>query len=148
MPRDILFVCFANKERSVTAEYIAKKLFGGEDFYIHSAGVQAEEGDAAGASAKKFLSSVGIDCADHRAALVTGELLEKADIVVCMERQQKRSLQERLLFMGKDPLKVNLLGELAGEPKNKAELEDVGSQELLARVAACVVKAKDKLMTS
>lgn len=144
MPRDILFVCTANKERSVTAEYVARRAFSGKDVVFHSAGIQASEGTPAGTAAVKYLRSVGIDCSEHTSTLVSGELLRNADLVICMEKRQKRILQEMLVFMGIEPVKVKLLAALAGEKDE--EIPDIDSQKILGRVAECVLKSKDKIL--
>ena len=65
-PRRLLFVCTANKLRSPTAEAICRSVAGIE---ARSAGTHAESGQ-----------------------LLTGDLIEWADIVIVMERQHRNSV--------------------------------------------------------
>ncbi|CAN0299828.1 unnamed protein product, partial [Phaeothamnion confervicola] len=86
----ILFVCTGNTCRSPMAEALGKALWPAGLF--SSAGLAAQPGESAADNAILVFKSRGIDLQGHRARPVSSEILEGADLVLCMTAGHKRAL--------------------------------------------------------
>ena len=107
---NILFVCTGNTCRSPMAAYITEKVAveNDLDILIESAGVFAEEGEAASEYAIQAMSEMGIDLTSHRTQPVSEDLLSKADVVLTMTNGQKMLVEQYA------PEKTFTLNEYAG----------------------------------
>lgn len=90
----ILFVCTANVCRSVMAEAIfnqaASRLSPAHDIEAESAGVDALVGMTPDDSTVGVCREHHLDVAGHRARQLNAELIEAADLVLCMAEDHKR----------------------------------------------------------
>jgi protein-tyrosine-phosphatase len=94
----ILFVCTGNSCRSVMAQWFLRHLLrqaGVDTIAVESAGVFAINGMTPTRETKRVLQDVGVDCAEHRARLLTEELAEAADLIFVMELFQAEELLRR-----------------------------------------------------
>lgn len=94
----ILFVCNANIVRSFMAERILRcrlQRLGVGNMEVSSAGLLAMEGAPADETARKILRENGIDDESHQSRLLSEALLEDADLIVPMERQQLRKIGDQ-----------------------------------------------------
>lgn len=115
----ILFVCTGNTCRSPMAEVYAKKLierYGLEGFAASSAGVMAVPDMPASQGAKEAMRRRGMDLSAHRARIAYGQVLEAADMVLCMSGTQLRALQGQVA-----PEKLDTLARFAGPGGNVAD---------------------------
>lgn len=104
----VLVVCTGNTCRSPMAEGILKRMCAACD--VLSAGIHAADGSAASENAVCVMHKRGIDISGHRAATVTASVMQQADVVLTMTRQQKQVL--RLMFP-EEAEKTMTLGEFA-----------------------------------
>jgi protein-tyrosine phosphatase len=84
----VLFVCTANRCRSPMAEVIARAALAraGADVEVGSAGTFADPGLPATDDAEYTVRKLGLDLRDHASRQVTDDLVDTADLIVCMER--------------------------------------------------------------
>lgn len=93
--KTILFVCTGNTCRSSMAEALFKDMIKeyGEDpekeYNIISAGVAALDGMGASPEAIKAMEEMGIDLGDHKATLLTEEIIESADLILTMTKSHR-----------------------------------------------------------
>lgn len=104
----VLMVCTGNTCRSPMAEGLLKQMCTACD--VLSAGIHAADGSAPSENAVRVMHKRGIDISGHRAATVTALVMQQADVVLSMTRQQKQVL--RLMFP-KEAEKIMTLGEFA-----------------------------------
>ncbi|AIY43418.1 Low molecular weight protein-tyrosine-phosphatase Wzb [Collimonas arenae] len=102
----ILVVCIGNICRSPMAEALLRRDFPQKT--IRSAGIGALVGHAADPSAVRIMQQQGIDIQAHRAQSLAGWMISQANLILTMERDQKRHI-EMLYASAKG--KVLLLGE-------------------------------------
>jgi protein-tyrosine-phosphatase len=93
-------------------------------FEADSAGLSAPEGAHATALAIRVMTSRQIVLGGHRAKSVTSDLIQKADIVLCMTRGHLATLKSR--FPESD-WKLNLLGDVAGTGQDV--IDPIGGNE-------------------
>ena len=123
----ILLVCTGNICRSPMAECIMRQEFTqrGEEVEIQSAGTGAWDGASASEGAYLVSLENGLDLSPHRAALLTPDLVEQADLILTMARHHRVRVEE-LGGSGK----TFLLGEYAGETGADAEVSDPFGSDL------------------
>lgn len=108
---NILFVCTGNTCRSPMAAALFNKIATEKalDVRIESAGLFANDGEAASANSIDAMKDYGIDLSGHRAKNVNAELLEQVDLALTMTASHKMALKQ---YLGD---KVYTLCEFAGE---------------------------------
>ena len=93
----VLFVCTANRYRSViAAECFRDELKKRElenSWSVLSAGTWTTDGMPASPDAIRQARQIGLDIRGHRSRVITGEMLQEADLVLVMESGQKEALQ-------------------------------------------------------
>ena len=109
----ILFVCTANVCRSPMAMAIFRKLVqdGHEEWEVASAGIWAIEGMPATSKAQTLLLSKGLDISDHMSQPVSQELIDRFDLILTMEKNQKEVLTVEFPRKAK---RIYLLSEMIG----------------------------------
>jgi len=121
--KSVLIVCTGNICRSPLAVIIMKrdleKKAPGISYIISSAGTGAWEGKSASEGAYLVAIENSLDVSDHRANLLTRELIDRSDVVFTMARHHRLRVQE----LGGEG-KVFLLGEYAGLSGDEAEVAD------------------------
>jgi len=118
-----LFVCSANQCRSPMAEGLLKDLIIAKDptnrnWMVASAGCWAYPHMPAIGKAIKAVSEMGIDISDHSSQALTGTLLERFNLVLCMEMGHVDFIKRHF---PKNAKKVYLLSKMVGED---FEIED------------------------
>ena len=123
----ILLVCTGNICRSPMAECIMRQEFNqrGKEIEIQSAGTGAWDGASASEGAYLVSLENGLDLSQHRAALLTRDLVEQADLILTMARHHRVRVEE----LGGGG-KTFLLGEYAGEAGADAEVSDPFGSDL------------------
>ena len=122
--KKILFVCHGNICRSPMAEFVMKGLVDtrglGEDFYVESAAVSAEElGNPVYPPAREILAAHGLSCAGKRARRLTAADYSRFDLIVCMD---KTNIQWAERILAGDPeKKLSLLMEWTDRPGNVSD---------------------------
>ncbi len=87
-PRKILFVCTGNMIRSPMGEYFLQKALadkGVDDILCESAGTMAIDGGPAIGTAVDLMAEYSIDMRSHRSRGLTAQMLEEAEMIICME---------------------------------------------------------------
>lgn len=96
--RNILFVCTGNTCRSPLAEGFLKKLLGknsSSGMEIGSAGLAALPGSSASFHSVQVALENSVSLEEHKARLVTAELIEQTDLILVMEPGQRSHLVDR-----------------------------------------------------
>jgi protein-tyrosine-phosphatase len=96
--RNILFVCTGNTCRSPLAEGFLKKILREHSLAgmeICSAGLVALPGSSASSHAVKVALESSVSLDEHKARLVNGELITKADLIIVMEPGHRQQLLDR-----------------------------------------------------
>jgi protein-tyrosine-phosphatase len=147
----ILFVCTGNTCRSSMAEALAGKLL--EDrlgissgFEVCSAGLAAFPGETASGAAVEAMAWMGVDMSDYRAALLTRELMQDADLILTMTRGHLD--QVKMKFPGHSG-KAFTLAEFAGSGSDIAD--PIGQpldvyRQCARRLEELIARALDKLV--
>lgn len=79
----MLFVCKANRGRSVMSAAFAERLAAGQHRAL-SAGGEADPADTPHPAVIEAMREVGVDVSEHRAQRLTSDLAQQADVVVTM----------------------------------------------------------------
>lgn len=95
----ILMVCAGNICRSPMAEYLLKKRLkesglGERSLEVRSAGTKTYNGTFAGDQTIYVMQARGLDISRHRTRLIDEEILDWADLVLCMEGEQRDFLHQ------------------------------------------------------
>ena len=94
----ILFVCSGNTCRSPMAAALMRSIAAEKGLAItaDSAGLYATAGMGASQNAKKAMREhYGIDLSEHRSRLLTKEIAEGADLILCMTKAHEDALKKR-----------------------------------------------------
>ena len=111
----ILFVCTANICRSPVAEALLRQRLEERDlegWTVRSAGTWAIQERGAAQNSIRVLAERGIDISHHRSRMVSSELLEEADLILCMESSHVEALRAEFPEAAS---RIHLLSEMAGE---------------------------------
>jgi protein-tyrosine-phosphatase len=123
--RSFVFVCFGNLMRSAMAEFAMRQTLkeaGLEDQVgVVSAGLHASPGREAHPWAQQACAEIGISLADHRAKLVTQEMVEQVDCIFAMDFQNKAEL---LTLYPDARKKILMLSAYAEGPGQYREIDD------------------------
>lgn len=113
----IVFICTANICRSPMAEGILRHkalLAGRDDIEVSSMGVQGMDDQPASDFAQEVCKENDIDISQHRSRPISGEELQEADLILCMESFHAKVLttyfpwyKDRVFLMGAWPEKPN-----------------------------------------
>lgn len=123
----ILLVCTGNICRSPMAEIIMRREFEQRDSDVEvvSAGTGAWDGASASEGAYLVALENGLDLSNHRARLLTREVVEHSNLILTMARHHRVRVEE----LGGEG-KTYLLGEYAGEAGADAEVVDPFGSDL------------------
>ena len=151
MPLHVLFVCYGNLCRSPMAAAIFRGMAERDGrlrgrLFIDSAGVDAIPGLPATYEARRVMRERGLSLEDHRAKMVSGELVDWADLILVMERGHLH-----LLLQTFDNVegKVHLLSEFVGEHGDIPDPfgRDVNAYRRTAeRLERLLTKLKEKIV--
>jgi protein arginine phosphatase len=124
----ILFVCTGNTCRSPTAEGLLREALaarGIDQVTVASAGTGAWEGAPVSEGAYLVGLEHGLDLSEHRARLLTRDLVREADLVLGMSGHHLARVAE----LGGEH-KVHLLGSYAGRDTARSEVTDPFGSDL------------------
>jgi len=122
--RSVMFVCFGNIMRSPMCEALLRRMLpkpGDRRFLITSAGLHAVPGSEAHPWAIAAARDLGISLEDHRARLLSTEMVDSADVIFAMDYSNFVQIRSRWKSAGK---KVFLLGAYAPNKYPEAEIPD------------------------
>lgn len=89
----VLFVCIGNICRSPIAEGLFKQAL--PEKAVFSAGLSAMVGDPADPLSIQLMLEHGIDIREHRARNMAGWMISETDLIVTMDQDQKRFIEQR-----------------------------------------------------
>lgn len=113
----IVCVCTANICRSPMAEALLRHALAAEpeplkSYQVVSAGVSAWNGERVSTNSLRALKPVGLDLSKHQSQILTEELLNKADLILCMTSSH-REYAEQMFPNASTP--IYLFREFMGE---------------------------------
>ncbi|MFN2189689.1 MAG: low molecular weight phosphotyrosine protein phosphatase [Candidatus Promineifilaceae bacterium] len=113
MPK-ILVVCTANVCRSPVAEALLSERFermGLKGWEVSSAGTWASPGQSAAEYSILLMAEHGLDIEGHASQIVSQDMLQSSDLVLCMESGHVEALRAEF---PKQRSKIHLLTEMSG----------------------------------
>lgn len=122
--QSLLFVCFGNIIRSPMCEALMSRALAGLPqlkVNVTSAGLNATAGRAAHPWAISAARQFGISLQEHRARVLTGEMVREADAIFVMDYENHVQLLSR---WSESKNKVHMLGRYAGENHRSIEIAD------------------------
>jgi len=122
--RSFVFVCFGNIMRSPMCEYLMNREAAGLDdlqFAVTSAGLNAIPGNPAHSWAVAAAREFGISLENHRARLVTREMVDQADAIFAMDYQNQVQLLSRWPSAGN---KLFMLAAYSSQEYRPVEISD------------------------
>lgn len=146
----ILMVCTGNICRSPLAESLMRselERLGVDGAVVSSAGTGAWEGAPASEGAYLVGLEHGVDLSDHRARLLTGDVVREADLIFTMARHQRARVED----LGGEG-RVHVLGEYVGRTGAEAEVGDpFGAgldvyRETFNQLAEFINEAKERIV--
>ncbi|MDB5766326.1 MAG: ptp [Collimonas fungivorans] len=90
---NLLVICIGNICRSPMAEGLLQKAF--PEKTVRSAGVDAMVGHPADPYLIQIMREQGIDISRHRAQKLAGWMVSEADLILTMDSEQKRYIEQR-----------------------------------------------------
>ncbi len=124
----ILLVCTGNICRSPLAEVLLRRELeqrGVEGVVVSSAGTGAWEGAPASEGAYLVALEHGLDLSEHRAQLLTREVVRDYDLILTMARHHRARVHE----LGGEG-RVHVVGEYVGRKGPEAEVADPFGSDL------------------
>jgi len=121
---NVIFVCTANICRSPVAEALFRDWLlrqpaaSAAAWRVSSAGTWADDGLPASAYTVDVLAAAGLDLSAHRSRRVVREMIEAADLLLCMTRSQREALQVEFPDLAG---RIQLLTALAGPAYDVAD---------------------------
>jgi protein-tyrosine-phosphatase len=95
---NVLFVCSGNVSRSFLAEALLRHemdRLGRGDVSVSSAGLYAFPGSPPDPKMVRYLETLGIEVSSHKAKQVAAEDVERADLILVMERLHAQEIARR-----------------------------------------------------
>ena len=94
--KSVLIVCIGNICRSPMAEAMLSAAL--PDIAVSSAGTGALVGHPADEIAKTLMTEHGLDIGAHRGRLLNTAMCQQADLILTMDNEQRRFIEERYPF--------------------------------------------------
>lgn len=120
----ILFVCTGNTCRSAMAEWLLRKMLSDKNIdgiKVSSCGTGAMPYFKVPPVVICLMQEEGIDIKPHSARLVTTEILDNSDLVLCMEKSHKQYLNDRFPLSKK---KTHVFKEYVKSSDNNLNIPD------------------------
>jgi protein-tyrosine-phosphatase len=124
----VLLVCTGNICRSPLAEVMLRReleLRGADGVAVASAGTGAWEGAPASEGAYLVALENDLDLSEHRAKLLTRDVVKESDVILTMARHHRARVHE----LGGEG-RVHVLGEFVGRTGPEAEVADPFGSDL------------------
>lgn len=150
----ILFVCTGNSCRSVMGQGLLRQILvklGRHDVQVLSAGISTFGGLSASPETIEVMKREGVDVSGHSSRPATRELIQNADLILCMEDIHRDAILARApeaeskthllkVFQAKQPPVDPNIADPIGKPKEVYESCLLTIKEALERVAKWVEK--------